>query len=185
MPSSIKIALLVFLTVFGLSVAAPIPDNNTQLGNSYSGAGGHADGGAVKNSNPNTNAPFSRLSLIKLFSSNAGDGGSSTSGSSSGSESFAVSQAQAATGNGTAPTGNTNNALGNSYSGAGGQANGGSVDDSSAPIELFSDNAGKGGNGKSGASGPLAGILVPSSKSTSTKTWRTTKFTRVVHLQLD
>jgi hypothetical protein len=68
--------LLLILATCNLSIttAAPVadpepnPQTSNQIGNSYSGAGGHASGGSITSSPPNSAALLGGMSLIDIFS---------------------------------------------------------------------------------------------------------------------
>ncbi|KJA25971.1 hypothetical protein HYPSUDRAFT_75617 [Hypholoma sublateritium FD-334 SS-4] len=134
--TSSKVALALLLS---LALAVPVhsvPTPQAEVGNAYSGAGGHASGGGVSSGSSTSAGPLGGLELLDVFSHNAGAGGKANSG-----PAFA----------GKVNTTNTDDKQGNAYSGAGGTADGGSVSGGvPALVSLFSGNAGKGGSASSG-----------------------------------
>ncbi|KAK2462074.1 hypothetical protein APHAL10511_006537 [Amanita phalloides] len=131
---------LVILTAINLISAVPTPwEPNT----AYSGSGGHATGGSVIDES--TTDVIQRLLAalrINIGSNNAGNGGHGTSGlSSAAAASRVVRREKGIT----------------SYSGAGGEANGGTFDGIIGLINIGSNNGGNAGTADSGPS--VAGVL--------------------------
>ncbi|KXN83557.1 hypothetical protein AN958_01122 [Leucoagaricus sp. SymC.cos] len=125
----------------------------TNSGNTYSGAGGTAKGGSIKDSE---HAGVLSLlggdgALLDTFSKNGGHGGVANSGSTWSQISRGGDRDWSHSGSHDHDTSNLVNS-GNSYSGAGGNTDGGDIEGSGALINLFSDNAGDGGSAKSGNS---------------------------------
>ncbi|KAF9480462.1 hypothetical protein BDN70DRAFT_877603 [Pholiota conissans] len=151
MPSTSLLTLILVVALSTLPAATiplPLPDTDNQVNNAYSGTGGKASGGSVIHS---TSTGGTGLTLLSLFSGNAGNGGDAKSGAAT------TGGAVNVTGD---STGTTNNVAGNAYTGAGGTANGGDVDGpNSALIEIGSNNAGNGGNASSGKA--TTGMLEP------------------------
>ncbi|KAF8624899.1 hypothetical protein AX15_005767 [Amanita polypyramis BW_CC] len=145
---------LVTLAAMAIVSGAPAPwDRNkvssTQNGNAYTGPGGQASGGSI--SMGAGNAPANRIlggllamPLINILSNNAGDGGDASSG------------------DGLANLGHRglhreqklsqSSSISNAYTGAAGNAMGGSVNGPIGLINLMSNNAGDGGDATSGNS---------------------------------
>ncbi|EAU93198.2 hypothetical protein CC1G_10266 [Coprinopsis cinerea okayama7 len=144
-------------------------------GNSYSGAAGNAAGGSVSAVLPPGGKPAGGLlgalspasggSLVSLFSGNAGNGGTASSGPSFGSAHpigngkypyLLPPNTKASTASLTTTANvnsNINESLGNAFSGTAGNAAGGNVVQAGGSlIELFSHNAGNAGQANSGGS---------------------------------
>ncbi|KIJ68731.1 hypothetical protein HYDPIDRAFT_24984 [Hydnomerulius pinastri MD-312] len=144
---------LIFVALAASVHSLPVDDivARNGVGDAFSGAGGQASGGSVDATPGNctgTTCPWGAvlpvLEILKVDSENGGNGGGATSGAALGSAALGPISGAHATGK--AP-------MGNSYSGVGGQAMGGSTNDSTpAMIELESDNAGTGGDAPSGSS---------------------------------
>ncbi|KDR84775.1 hypothetical protein GALMADRAFT_131566 [Galerina marginata CBS 339.88] len=161
--TSINASIFIFLAACHFAVAAPVPEN--QIANAYSGDAGNASGGSVIHNNAAGTRLLGGLGLIKLFSDNAGRGGFASSGP-------AIAKTPSAHRDGAkgdnlySPGGNNN--VGNAYSGAGGVADGGSVDDAGKDlITIFSDDAGDGGMANSGFA--ASGIKTLKSKKMSAR----------------
>ncbi|KAG8220084.1 hypothetical protein J3R82DRAFT_1103 [Butyriboletus roseoflavus] len=153
---SYTILVLAFALVAAVR-AIPVDEISARngIGSASSGVGGQAAGGSVSTSSSNcthlmtdcATSYLSGLSLAKVDSENAGNGGSAPSGASSAAALFSLVKG----------TNSTSKApVGSAFSGAGGEAPGGSVvDNHPALVELDSDNAGQGGTASSGNSSGL------------------------------
>ncbi|KAF8139957.1 hypothetical protein EV363DRAFT_1311227, partial [Boletus edulis] len=150
-------ALVVAFALLAAVRSLPVDEISARngIGSATSGVGGQAAGGSVSTAASSCTSPLAGCavsellgtSLLKVASENAGNGGSALSGAASG---------KALLGH----IGTTNSTSkvpeGSGFSGAGGEAPGGSVvDNHPALIELDSDNAGQGGNASSGNSSGL------------------------------
>ncbi|GBE78179.1 hypothetical protein BKA93DRAFT_303091 [Sparassis latifolia] len=103
-------------------------DADTLGGNAYTGSTGDASGGGVSNVSNDAGMP----TIMNVNSNNAGLGGTSASGCSSGG------------------LGNNNGAGGNAYSGSSGNAEGGSVSNVGGMFNMDSNNGGAAGYSESG-----------------------------------
>ncbi|KIY51390.1 hypothetical protein FISHEDRAFT_71014 [Fistulina hepatica ATCC 64428] len=150
-PNTFKLAGLVFAILALASqsaLAMPSAFNQqpaqlaTQLAkrnNAYTGASGSATGGSVSEHENETPDLLDDLG-VDLFSGNAGEGGETMSGSANSNKN-----------NGGKPSHRGGN--GSAYSGAAGDASGGSVVNTGPKLlRLFSDNGGDGGSSISGQS---------------------------------
>ncbi|PPR08135.1 hypothetical protein CVT24_012379 [Panaeolus cyanescens] len=150
------------------------PNIANEVGNSFSGGAGQAEGGSVAGTLPipadASLLGLDNLHLISLGSHNGGDAGIADSGPSIPASNAHVSvkypsaiKEQMKNAKQKLAVPNVTNSIGNAYSGWGGNANGGSAVSSGAVIDLLSGNAGNGNSATSGASGlGLAGLpLMP------------------------
>jgi len=127
------------------------------------------------------------MGLLDLASGDAGAGGVAESG-----PAVPGSGPIALTGPGSSTTtdpnnssGSTTNSFGNAYSGAGGDAEGGSISNNPALIRLLSGNGGEGGKSSSGSSGFLLSSLGFGSPKGSPKRGGRTRVARFYKINLD
>ncbi|KAF8168319.1 hypothetical protein B0H34DRAFT_55709 [Crassisporium funariophilum] len=186
------LSLFVLLGACHLATATPIPDTNQVANSSFSGAGGMAKGGGVNNGAANAAdtgvmGTIERMTLISMNSGNGGNGGSANSGSALTGEQGTAAQMLDTTG-----AGNVASTTNSAFSGAGGNADGGTVTGASGglikinsgksasshhPVGRMADTfffgTGNGGNGgkansgnsASGVAGPAAKfVTIPNSK---------------------
>ncbi|KII93425.1 hypothetical protein PLICRDRAFT_673196 [Plicaturopsis crispa FD-325 SS-3] len=158
---STTIIFTVLAASLQLAAAAPWPLPRQIMvrgGDAYTGAGGKAPGGSVVGSSggfgsERTSGLGSTGGLVDLFSDNAGQGGDASSGPAGTGRRIKFKGYKAISSGGGSGGGGGGGSGSNAYTGVGGSAPGGSVDGKTGGlVELFSGNAGQGGEAGSGPS---------------------------------